>query len=155
MSMKNPILLPKSPNLLKYLAEENYSLVQNNSLQLVVWTVSGESCLQRDKPKNLPSLSLSLGDREQSLTMNQVEKGFVAGVLGKKYNRIAGYRSAISAFHNPIDGCKVGDHARVSSVVQGIFNLKPPKPRYPFIWDVDQFLNYLNNLAVGSNLLRS
>ena len=37
----------------------------------------------------------------------------------------------------------------------GIFNLKSPKPRYPFIWNLDQVLNYPNNLTVGSNLKNS
>ena len=73
----------------------------------------------------------------------------------RKYNTIAGYRLAISAFHNPIDGCKVGDHPRESALVKGIFNLKPPKSRYPFICDMDQVLNYLNSLTVGSNLKNS
>ena len=63
---------------------------------------------------------------------------------GREYNLIFRYRSAISAFHNPIDCCKVGDHPRESALVKGIFNLKPLKPRYPFIWDVDQVLNHLN-----------
>ena len=71
---------------------------------------------------------------------------------GREYNTIGGYRPSISAFHNPIDGCKVGDCPRVSALVKGIFNLKPPKTRYLFIWDVNQVLNYLNNLTVGSNL---
>ena len=35
MSIKNPILLSKWPNILKNPAGENHSLVQNNSLQLV------------------------------------------------------------------------------------------------------------------------
>ena len=72
-----------------------------------------------------------------------------------EYNRIAGYKSVILAFHNPIDGCKVGDHRRLSVLVTGIFNIKSPKPRYRFIWDVDQVLNYPNNLTVGSNLRSS
>ena len=36
-----------------------------------------------------------------------------------------------------------------ASVVKG---LNPTKTWYPFIRDVDQVLNYLNNLTVGSNL---
>ena len=54
-----------------------------------------------------------------------------------------------------MDGCKFGDPPRVSALVKGIFNLKSPKPRYPFIWDVDQVLNHLNNLTVGSDLRNS
>ena len=74
---------------------------------------------------------------------------------GWEYNTIAGYSSVILAFHNHIDGCKDGDHRRLSSLVTGIFILKSPKPRYLFIWDVKQVLNYPNNLTVGSNLKSS
>ena len=71
---------------------------------------------------------------------------------GQEYNTCVGYRLAISAFHNPIDSCKIGGHSRVSCLLKGIFNLKPPKPRHPLIWEVDQVLNYLKNLTVGNNL---
>ena len=74
---------------------------------------------------------------------------------GREYNTIVGYRSAISVFHNLIDGFKVGVHPRVSPLVKYIFKLKLSKPRYSFIWDVDQVLNYLNNLTVGNNLKNS
>ena len=40
---------------------------------------------------------------------------------GREYDAIAGYRSAISAFYNPIDGYKVGDNPRVSALVKSIF----------------------------------
>ena len=63
---------------------EKSLIVQNNSLQLVAWTVSGESCLQMEYRKNLPSLSLRLGEREQSLITNWPGERFVAGVLGKR-----------------------------------------------------------------------
>ena len=65
-------------------AGEYHYLVQNNSLQLVVWTVSRESCLQREYRKNLSSLLLNLGDREQSLITNRPGESSVAGVLGKR-----------------------------------------------------------------------
>ena len=65
---------------------------------------------------------------------------------GLEYKTIAGYRSAISAFHQPLDGCKVGSHPQVSALMKGIFNEKPPKPKYKWIWDVDQVLEYLEKL---------
>ena len=68
---------------------------------------------------------------------------------GREFNTIAGYRSAISAFHQPIDGCSVGKHPRVSALMRGIFNKKPPKPKYRFIWDVDLILGYLETLVIN------
>lgn len=71
---------------------------------------------------------------------------------GREFNTIAGYRSAISAFHQPIDGCSIGKHPRVSALMRGIFNKKPPKPKYRFIWDVDLVLGYLETLVINDNL---
>ena len=174
MSKKDPFLVPKLTKLLKNLAGKDHSLAQSNSLQFVTWTVSRESFLQREYYKNLLSLLLILGDREQSLI--KTWRNFCDWCSGKKidpfgcslasvfqflteqyhegweYNTIAGYRSAISAFHNPIDSSTIGDHPRVSAMLKRFFNLKPRKPTFPFIWDVEKILNHRNNLAFGSNL---
>ena len=37
----------------------------------------------------------------------------------------------------------VGKHPRICSLVSGVFNLRPPKPRYMFVWDVKQVLDFL------------
>ena len=62
---------------------------------------------------------------------------------GLEYNTIAGYRSALSAYHEPIDGLSVGSHPLVSKLIAGIFNKRPPKPRYTFIWDVTIVVSFL------------
>ena len=72
---------------------------------------------------------------------------------GKEYNTIAGYRSTISAFHYPLDGCRVGVQPTVSALMKGIFNKKPPKPKYTFIWNVDQVLGYLETLMLDNKNL--
>ena len=46
---------------------------------------------------------------------------------GFKYNTIAGFKSAISAYHDPIQGIPVGKHARVSDILTGIFNKNFPQ----------------------------
>ena len=53
------------------------------------------------------------------------------------------HRSTIPAFHKYIDGFPVGKHPRICSLVSGVFNLRPPKPRYMFVWDVKQVLDFL------------
>ena len=45
---------------------------------------------------------------------------------GFKYITIAGFRSAISAYHDPIQGIPVGKQPRVSDLLTGIFNKKSP-----------------------------
>ena len=48
--------------------------------------------------------------------------------------------------HIPLDGIRVGCHYLVKRLMKGIFNTRPPIPRYTFIWPVCQVLKYLKNL---------
>ena len=66
---------------------------------------------------------------------------------GLEYNTIAGYRSALSAYHDPFDGIKVGSHPKVSELITGIFNERCPKPRYCFVWDVKIVIRFLDSLG--------
>ena len=68
------------------------------------------------------------------------------------YRTIGVARSAISAYHAPIDGIIVGKHPRVSSIMKGISNLRPPQPKYCMIWDVDNVLQYLRTLPENLKL---
>ena len=49
---------------------------------------------------------------------------------GRGYHTVNIHRSAISAFHRPIDGVKVGQHDLVCRVLNARFNARPPQPRY-------------------------
>jgi len=55
---------------------------------------------------------------------------------GYAYRTINSYRSTISAYHVEIDNVKVGSHPKVCDLLSGVFNNRPPQPRYTFIWDV-------------------
>lgn len=72
--------------------------------------------------------------------------------LDYKYSSINCHRSAISAYHDPIENIPVGQHPRVSSLMTGIFNQRPPQPRYSFVWDVEQVFSYLNDLPDNDQL---
>ena len=61
----------------------------------------------------------------------------------KEYRKIHLYRSAISAFHEYIDSLPAGKHPRICSLASGVFNLRPPKPRYMFVWDIRQVLDFV------------
>ena len=60
-----------------------------------------------------------------------------------EYRSINNHRSAISAFHCTIDGFKAGQHPRVTALLKGVSNERPPKPRYTAVWDVEQVLRQL------------
>ena len=48
----------------------------------------------------------------------------------KQYRTINGLRSAISMMHDDIHGTRVGQHPMVTQFFKGVFNSRPPKPRY-------------------------
>ena len=68
---------------------------------------------------------------------------------GKEYRTINVYRSAISMTLPKINGVNVGQHPLVCQVMKGIFQKKPPLPRYSASWDVSKALIYIKSL--GSN----
>jgi integrase len=63
-----------------------------------------------------------------------------------EYATINNYRSAISAYHQPIEGMTAGSHHRVSELLAGISNLRPPKPICNTVWDVEVLLKYIKQL---------
>ena len=71
---------------------------------------------------------------------------------GLGYSSIGATRSAISAYHDPKDGISVGEHPRVSSLMSGVFNERPPIPKYNFIWDVDVVLAYIRTFLVNDSI---
>ena len=74
---------------------------------------------------------------------------FIINFLSEKFDKGLQYRtlnclrSAISAYHVHIDGKSVGKHPKVCALLAGIFNQRPPQPRYVFIWDVEIVLQYI------------
>ena len=71
---------------------------------------------------------------------------------GLEYRTIGTHKSAISEFHDPIENIRIGNHPRVSALMSGIFNKRPPQPKYPFVWDVETVLDFLRKLP-GNDLL--
>ena len=63
---------------------------------------------------------------------------------GKSYNTINVARSALSAYLNIHDLQSVGKHEDVCRILKGVFNDRPPLPKYTETWDVDTVLNLLN-----------
>jgi hypothetical protein len=63
-----------------------------------------------------------------------------------------GYRSAISAHHVGIQGVKVGQHLQICALLKGMFNKKPPQPRYMETWDVNMVLDMFRSWPDNSGL---
>ena len=66
-----------------------------------------------------------------------------------QYRSVNTIRSAVSMTHEHIEGIPVGKHPLISQLLKGMYNLRPPQPRYSTTWDVDIVIRYLQSL--GSN----
>ena len=62
---------------------------------------------------------------------------------GYQYSSVNAYRSAISSVHDKVEGVNVGQHPTIIRLLKGIFNVRPPIPRYSATWDVQKVLDFL------------
>ena len=58
------------------------------------------------------------------------------------YRTIGLHGSAISAYHVHVDGKPVGQHPLMCSLLSGIFNSRPPQPKYLFVCYFQVILNF-------------
>ena len=72
---------------------------------------------------------------------------------GYEYSTICSHRSAISAFHEKVEGFTVADHPQVSSLISGVFVKRPPQPKYNFIWDVEKVIDYIRENLCDNSVL--
>ena len=71
---------------------------------------------------------------------------------GAAYRSVNVARSAISTTHAKLDGLPVGQHPLVIQLLKGMFNNRPPKPRYSHTWDVSSVTKYLTSLGNNRSL---
>ena len=71
---------------------------------------------------------------------------------GYQYNSVNAYRSAISSVHEKVEGVVIGQHPIITRLLKGIYNVRPPLPRYNGTWNVQTALNYLESLGETKNL---
>ena len=63
---------------------------------------------------------------------------------GLQYRTVNTIRSAISMTHPEIEGTAVGSHPLVSCLLKGMFNSRPPTPRYTVSWNVRKVVEFLS-----------
>ena len=84
--------------------------------------------------------------------------GKVLGYLGYlfrsdyEHRTIGFHRSAISAYHEYVYTKPVGQHPHVCALLKGVFNHRPPQPRYVFIWDIQTVLDFVKRQWSGCDL---
>ena len=79
---------------------------------------------------------------------------FLAQLFEKKieYSTINTYRLALSSYHDKADNQPVSKHPKVCNFITGAFNRNPLKPRYVFIWDIEQVLMFIRRRSNNSEL---
>ena len=64
---------------------------------------------------------------------------------GLGYSSLNTARSALSAILVNDHGLTIGNFASVKRFLKGVFELRPPTPRYGYIWDANIVLGFLTN----------
>ena len=71
---------------------------------------------------------------------------------GLKYRSLNCYHSAHSSALIPVHGFQAGQHPLVSCLMKGIFNSRPPEPRYSQTWNISLALDYITTLGPNKDL---
>lgn len=74
---------------------------------------------------------------------------FLTGMFrdGASYSSLNLARSALSSSVVLSNGHQLGTESIICRFLKGVFNLRPPMPRYDSVWDVKPVLNYLRALS--------
>ena len=72
--------------------------------------------------------------------------------LGYEFRTVDCHRSAISAYHKCVDSKPVGQHPQLCALLKGVFNERPPQPRYLFIWGNQTVLDFVKCQWSGFDL---
>ena len=151
MSIQRPLLLPVLPNepITKSPGRRTYSCksqvpkvngAENYRNTLEIEGISSSAANLSPCPGDQVQLQIDPVSAPLSGILNYLSTLFEKGLQCRTINS---HRSAISAYHDHVDGKPVGKHLRVCPLLTGVFNQRPPQPRYTFVWDVEIVLVYL------------
>ena len=73
---------------------------------------------------------------------------------GLQYTTIASAKSVLSGMLHIPGVISISSHPLIIRLLKGIFHVRPPKPRYEFIWDTELVLNFLKNLNPSAVTLK-
>jgi len=88
----------------------------------------------------------------------RISANHIVNFLSELYNNNASYsaiKSAKSALSHEIclpPFSSIGDHPLIRKFMKGVFNLRPPKAKCGFIWDVKVLFQYFDNLENNDEL---
>ena len=169
MLVEIPRVLPQQSNILLNPQRELHLLVVQNHLTLAAWPVSGISSRQVVFQKMLKEYTVPPGEEAQQNLLNQHREYGSAGVIqgkliniteylmslfqkGREYSTINTNHSMLSVTLPPVDGSVIGKHPIICRFMQGIFNSRPPKPRYSFVWDLNTVISSMDTMPPNEKL---
>ena len=71
---------------------------------------------------------------------------------GLQHRSINTIRSAVSMTHKSVEGLPIGKHPLVTRLLKGIYNQRPPMPRYTSTWDVDVVTKHIVSMGRNEDL---
>ena len=167
--VQDPLLLPRLPTLLTSPWARDHPLIKNGTQQLIRWLIS-DNHVSMDLSQTTHELLMWSWSKGTSTSYNSDWKWWHSWCLERQIDSISAslgrildfwswmhkeggfsiqinvHRSAISSLHHHVDGVPVGQHFLVKHLMKGISRANSPLPKYKDIWDVDQFLQYIDSL---------
>ena len=58
----------------------------------------------------------------------------------------------MSSTHESVEGTPIGQHPLVKQLFKGVYNSRPPQPRYTSTWDANLVLEYITQLGENKDL---
>lgn len=160
--VEKPLLLTKS-NMLTNPQGQKHTLLGNKTLRLVMWKILGRAWLLKSFQRAL-KLIMKLSCQvlrlikltiyrksvgwhgEQKINPHACYTNFVLDFLDQLIeqkmacSRINSHKSVKSAYHDLVDTAPIGQHPNGCTLITGVFNRNPLKPKYESIWDFWQVL---------------
>jgi hypothetical protein len=104
--------------------------------------------------RNWAAWGLQRGENPLSTSLNYVLE-FLAELhaSGKSYSTINVHRSMISKTLPLVEGKPIGSHPLIKNILNGCYNLNPPKPKYNSSWDPNVAITFITSLG-DNRLLR-
>ena len=151
--VRAPILLPVRPDILQSPDQIPHPLLVEERMFLAAWPISGRDSLCRafqqvtnillqswrehthtaynSAWKKWCSWCITKQVNPLSATLADILEFLIDNFeLGLQYRTLNTLRSAISMTHSRVDDCTVGTHPLVVRLLKGMFNERPPVPRY-------------------------
>ena len=140
--MDYPVLLPR------HFWGELHPLIGQNSLQLVAWKGSGRESTVKIFQMKLSNFWSKGTEKSYTTAWNHWSSWYTQWEVTPTLSQILEFMRNLSlgnsipqSIHTgllslvPIDGFPVGQHPLVCKLLQGVFNKRPPAPRYTSMWN--------------------